>query len=207
MYRRAYVLLIGIASLMGGLALLTAISLDKKMVDPEGFLGPSWLRLPLLVLGALMGMDVRVVAPASLRPAPAVVEAARAVADETGARVTVTDDPSAGVQGVDFVHTDVWVSMGEPKDVWAERIELLTPYQVNAHLMERTGNPAARFMHCLPAYHDLGTTIGREIHAEFGLTALEVTDDVFEGPSSVVFDQAENRLHSIKAVLVATLGG
>jgi len=161
----------------------------------------------LLVLGALMGMDVRIVAPASLQPAAAVVDAARAVAAGTGARVTVTDDPEAGVHGVDFVHTDVWVSMGEPKDVWAERIELLSPYQVNAHLMERTGNPAARFMHCLPAYHDLGTAIGREIHAEFGLTALEVTDDVFEGPSSVVFDQAENRLHSIKAVLVATLGG
>jgi len=161
----------------------------------------------LLVLGALMGMDVRIVAPASLQPAAAVVDAARAVAAGTGARVTVTDDPAAGVHGVDFVHTDVWVSMGEPKDVWAERIELLSPYQVNAHLMERTGNPAARFMHCLPAYHDLGTAIGREIHAEFGLTALEVTDDVFEGPSSVVFDQAENRLHSIKAVLVATLGG
>ena len=161
----------------------------------------------LLVLGALMGMDVRIVAPASLQPAAEVVDAARAVAAGTGARVTVTDDPAAGVHGVDFVHTDVWVSMGEPKDVWAERIELLSPYQVNAHLMERTGNPAARFMHCLPAYHDLGTAIGREIHAEFGLTALEVTDDVFEGPSSVVFDQAENRLHSIKAVLVATLGG
>ena len=161
----------------------------------------------LLVLGALMGMDVRIVAPTSLQPAREVVEAARAVAAETGARVMVTDDPSDGVHGVDFVHTDVWVSMGEPKDVWAERIEQLAPYQVNAHLMERTGNPAARFMHCLPAYHDLGTAVGRELHAEFGLTALEVTDDVFEGPSSVVFDQAENRMHSIKAILVATLGG
>jgi ornithine carbamoyltransferase len=159
----------------------------------------------LLVLGALMGMDVRIVAPVSLQPAAEVVAAARAVAAETGARLTVTDDVTAGVRGVDFVHTDVWVSMGEPKDVWAERIEALMPYQVNARLMERTGNPAARFMHCLPAYHDLGTAIGREIHAEFGLTALEVTDDVFEGPASVVFDQAENRMHSIKAVLVATL--
>jgi ornithine carbamoyltransferase len=159
----------------------------------------------LLVLGALMGMDVRIVAPVSLQPAAEVVAAARAVAAETGARLTVTDDVTAGVRGVDFVHTDVWVSMGELKDVWAERIEALMPYQVNARLMERTGNPAARFMHCLPAYHDLGTAIGREIHAEFGLTALEVTDDVFEGPASVVFDQAENRMHSIKAVLVATL--
>jgi ornithine carbamoyltransferase len=161
----------------------------------------------LLVLGALMGMDVRIVAPESLQPSGEVVTAAQGVAADTGARVTVTDDPEAGVNGVDFVHTDVWVSMGEPKDVWADRIERLTPYQVNRHLMERTGNPAARFMHCLPAYHDLGTAIGREIHAEFGLTALEVTDDVFEGPASIVFDQAENRMHSIKAVLVATLAG
>jgi ornithine carbamoyltransferase len=159
----------------------------------------------LLVLGALMGMDVRIVAPASLQPAAEVVASARAVAAQTGARVTVTDDPAAGVDGVDFVHTDVWVSMGEPKGVWAERIETLMPFQVNARLMAATGNPEARFMHCLPAYHDLGTAIGREIHAEFGLTALEVTDEVFEGPASVVFDQAENRLHSIKAVLVATL--
>jgi ornithine carbamoyltransferase len=159
----------------------------------------------LLVLGALMGMDVRIVAPSPLQPAAEVVTSARALATETGARVTVTDDPAAGVDGVDFVHTDVWVSMGEPKDVWAERIEALMPYQVNARLMAGTGNPEARFMHCLPAYHDLGTAIGREIHAEFGLTALEVTDEVFEGPASVVFDQAENRMHSIKAVLVATL--
>jgi ornithine carbamoyltransferase len=159
----------------------------------------------LLVLGALMGMDVRVVAPESLQPAAEVVDAAQGVAARTGARVTVTDDPDAGVDGVDFVHTDVWVSMGEPKDVWADRIERLTPYQVNRRLMERTGNPGAKFMHCLPAYHDLGTAVGREIHAEFGLTALEVTDEVFEGPASIVFDQAENRMHSIKAVLVATL--
>ncbi len=159
----------------------------------------------LLVLGALMGMDVRIVAPASLQPAAAVVEAAASVAAGTGARLTVTDDVGEGVHGVDFVHTDVWVSMGEPKAVWAERIEALMPYQVNAGLMKRTGNPSVRFLHCLPAYHDLGTAIGREIHAEFGLTALEVTDDVFEGPASVVFDQAENRMHSIKAVLVATL--
>jgi len=160
----------------------------------------------LLAAGALLGMDVRIVAPPSLQPAPEVVDAARGVAADTGARLTVTDDLT-GVEGVDFVHTDVWVSMGEPKDVWAERIELLAPYQVNARLLERTGNPAARFMHCLPAYHDLGTAIGREIHAEFGLTALEVTDEVFEGPASIVFDQAENRMHSIKAVLVATLAG
>lgn len=161
----------------------------------------------LLVLGALMGMDVRIVAPEPLQPAEDVVAAAQAVASDTGARVTVTADLDSGVHGVDFVHTDVWVSMGEPKDVWADRIERLTPYRVDARLMERTGNPATRFMHCLPAYHDLGTAVGREIHAEFGLTALDVTDDVFEGPASIVFDQAENRMHSIKAVLVATLTG
>ena len=135
----------------------------------------------------------------------AVVEAARAVAAETGARLTVTDDVASGVAGVDVVHTDVWVSMGEPKAVWADRIAQLLPYQVNAALLARTGNPDVRFMHCLPAYHDLGTQIGRDVHAEFGLTALEVTDEVFEGPASVVLDQAENRMHSIKAILVATL--
>jgi ornithine carbamoyltransferase len=160
----------------------------------------------LMAVGALLGMDVRIVAPSSLQPAPEVLKAAMDVAADTGARLSVTDDLT-GVEGVDFVHTDVWVSMGEPKDVWAERIELLAPYQVNARLMERTGNPGARLMHCLPAYHDLGTATGREIHAEFGLTALEVTDEVFEGPASIVFDQAENRMHSIKAVLVATLAG
>jgi ornithine carbamoyltransferase len=159
----------------------------------------------LLVLGALMGMDVRIVAPPGLQPAADVVEAARDVALVTGGRLTVTDDVDAGVAGVDFVHTDVWVSMGEPKAVWENRIGQLRPYQVNADLMARTGNPAARFMHCLPAYHDLGTAVGREVHAQFGLTALEVTDDVFEAPASIVFDQAENRMHSIKAILVATL--
>ena len=161
----------------------------------------------LLVLGALMGMDVRIVAPSTLQPATSVIDAAREVGSETGARITVTDDVGSGVDGVDFLHTDVWVSMGESKKVWAERIELLAPYQVNAALMARTGNPSARFMHCLPAYHDLATEVGRDVHAEFGLTALEVTDDVFEGPASIVFDQAENRMHSIKAILVATLAG
>ena len=159
----------------------------------------------LLVLGALMGMDVRIVAPAGLQPASAIVEAARDVALVTGARLTVTEDVDEGVAGVDVLHTDVWVSMGESKDVWSSRIEQLQPYQVNADLLARTGNPGVRFMHCLPAYHDLGTAVGRDVHAQFGLTALEVTDDVFEGPASIVFDQAENRMHSIKAVLVATL--
>jgi ornithine carbamoyltransferase len=159
----------------------------------------------LLVLGALMGMDVRIVAPAGLQPPADVVDAARAVATTTGARLTVTDDVASGVAGVDYVHTDVWVSMGEPKDVWADRVALLAPYQVDADLLARTGNPEVRFMHCLPAYHDLGTQVGRDVHADLGLTALEVTDEVFESPASIVFDQAENRMHSIKAILVATL--
>ncbi len=159
----------------------------------------------LLVLGALMGMDARIVAPRSLWPDQTVVAAAREVAATTGARLTITDDVGAGVAGVDFVHTDVWVSMGEPKEVWAERVELLLPYQVNPKLLAQSGNPKVKFMHCLPAYHDLETQLGRDVHAAHGLDALEVTDAVFESPASIVFDQAENRMHSIKAVLVATL--
>ena len=159
----------------------------------------------LLVLGALMGMDVRIVAPRSLWPDTTVVASAREVAETTGARLTVTDDVAAGVAGVDVVHTDVWVSMGEPKEVWAERIALLLPYQVNANLLAATGNPQVKFMHCLPAYHDLETVVGRQVHEDHGLDALEVTDEVFESAASIVFDQAENRMHSIKAVLVATL--
>ena len=159
----------------------------------------------LLVTGAILGMDVRIVAPRSLWPSDAVVAIARRYAAETGARVTLTDDVAEGVRGVDFVHTDVWVSMGEPKEVWAERIELLTPYQVNADLLALTGNPAVKFMHCLPAFHDLETKVGMDVHEQFGLKELEVTDDVFESEASVVFDQAENRMHTIKALMVATL--
>lgn len=161
----------------------------------------------LLISGALMGMDVRMVAPPAQQSADGVVAEARRLAAQTGARITVTDDVSAGVAGVDFVYTDVWVSLGEPKEVWAERIELLRPYQVNADLMRATGNPGAKFMHCLPAFHDLDTTVGRDLHAEFGIEGVEVTDDVFESDASIVFDQAENRMHTIKAVLVATLAG
>ncbi len=160
----------------------------------------------LLVLGALMGMDVRIVAPRSLWPSETVVASAREVAATTGARLTLTDDAASGVAGVDVVHTDVWVSMGEPQDVWAERIALLLPYQVNASLLVATGNPRVKFMHCLPAYHDLETVVGRQVREAHGLDALEVTDEVFESAASIVFDQAENRMHSIKAVLVATLG-
>jgi len=130
----------------------------------------------------------------------------QAVARETGARITITDDVEAGVKGCDFVITDVWVSMGEPAEVWKERIDLLMPYQVNAALMAKTGNPACKFMHCLPAYHNLETKVGREVYEKFGLNGVEVTEEVFEGPASIVFDEAENRLHTIKAVMVATLG-
>ncbi len=159
----------------------------------------------LLVGGALFGMDVRIVAPKSLWPSSSLIERCRALASTTGARITVTDDVSAGVEGAHFVHTDVWVSMGEPDSVWAERIDVLRPYQVNAGVMAATGRRDARFMHCLPAFHNRATKVGEEIFQKFGLDGLEVTDDVFESDYSIVFDQAENRLHTIKAILVATL--
>jgi ornithine carbamoyltransferase len=161
----------------------------------------------LLVAGAMMGMDVRIVAPKALWSSEEVLKQAQAVAEETGARLTRTEDVAAGVSGVDFLYTDVWVSMGEPKEVWAERIRLLRPYQVNRELVESTGNPGVRFMHCLPAFHDRQTTVGEELFERTGMDALEVTDEIFESPHSIVFDQAENRVHTIKAVLVATLGG
>ncbi len=161
----------------------------------------------LLVMGALMGSDVRLAGPAELHPPADVVEIARETAQQTGARITLTEDPAEAVRGVDFIHTDVWVSMGESKDVWTERVKILTPYQVNAALLEKSGNPKVKFMHCLPAFHDLNTVVGREIMEHTGMTGgLEVTDEVFNSPASIVFDQAENRLHTIKAILVATLG-
>lgn len=159
----------------------------------------------LLVNGALIGADVRIVAPKQLWPSDEVVEAAEAIAKETGARIALTESIDEGVAGVDFVHTDIWVSMGEPKEVWDERIALLKPYQVNAALMAKAA-PGAKFMHCLPAFHDRNTTVGEQIFQATGLAELEVTDEVFEGPASIVFDQAENRMHTIKAVMVATLG-
>ena len=159
----------------------------------------------LLVTGAIMGSDVRLVTPADLRPPQDVIELAHELAAASGARITVTDDV-AGVHGADFVHTDVWVSMGEPKEVWAERAKLLAPFQVNTELLAETGNPRVKFMHCLPAFHDAKTIVGREMAAATGMAdGLEVTDEVFRSPASIVFDQAENRLHTIKAVLVATL--
>ena len=160
----------------------------------------------LLVGGAKMGMDVRIVAPKVLQPAPELVAQCRAVAAETGARITITEDVDEGVKGCDFIYTDIWVSMGEPDAVWKERIGLLKPYQVNAALMTRTGNPACKFMHCLPSYHNRDTKAGEEVYQKFGLDGVEVTEEVFEGPQSIVFDEAENRLHTIKAVMVATLG-
>jgi ornithine carbamoyltransferase len=159
----------------------------------------------LMLGGALMGMDVRLGAPKHLWPVEELVAKANELAAASGGKVTLTEDPRAAVAGVDFVHTDVWVSMGEPDSVWAERIKLLLPYQVNAALMAATGNPKAKFLHCLPSFHNRETKIGADIFAKFGIEAMEATDDVFESPASVVFDQAENRLHTIKAVLVATL--
>lgn len=161
----------------------------------------------LMLGGALMGMDVRLGAPKHLWPVDDLVTKANELAAASGGKVTLTEDPKAAVAGVDFVHTDVWVSMGEPDSVWAERIKLLLPYQVNASLMAATGNPKAKFLHCLPSFHNRQTKIGEDIFRKFGIEAMEVTDDVFESPASVVFDQAENRLHTIKAVLVATLAG
>jgi ornithine carbamoyltransferase len=152
-----------------------------------------------------MGSDLRLGGPAELGPPDDVLAAAKEIAGDTGATITVTDDPERAVEGVDFVHTDVWVSMGEPKEVWDDRIALLEPYQVNTALMETAGNDAM-FMHCLPAFHDDDTVVGKEMIEHTGMTdGIEVTNRVFEAPNSVVFDQAENRLHTIKAVLVATL--
>jgi ornithine carbamoyltransferase len=161
----------------------------------------------LLVMGALMGSDVRLAGPEQLRPPKDVLDIANEIAGKTGARIMITGDPAEAVRSVDFVHTDVWVSMGESKDVWNDRVSLLTPYQVNTALLEQSGNRKVKFMHCLPAFHDPNTTVGREIMEHTGMTSgLEVTGEVFESPRSIVFDQAENRLHTIKAVLVATLG-
>ncbi|MGP4000328.1 ornithine carbamoyltransferase [Streptomyces sp. 8N706] len=160
-----------------------------------------------LVTGALLGMDVRIVAPKSLWPDDGIVARARALAAGSGARITLTEDVADGVRGADFVATDVWVSMGEPKEVWDDRIELLGPYAVTMDVLRATGRPDVKFLHCLPAFHDLGTEVGREIHERHGLSSLEVTDEVFESAHSVVFDEAENRMHTIKAVLVATLAG
>ncbi|MGB8944531.1 MAG: ornithine carbamoyltransferase [Streptomyces sp.] len=158
-----------------------------------------------LITAALLGMDVRIVAPKAYWPAEEIVARARELAGTSGARITLSEDVTGAVEGADFVVTDVWVSMGEPKEVWDERITALAPYAVTMDVLRATGNADVKFLHCLPAFHDLGTKVGREIHARHGLSSLEVTDEVFESAHSVVFDEAENRLHTIKAILVATL--
>lgn len=160
----------------------------------------------LMVGAAKMGMDFRAVAPKSCQPDAELVATCLEIAKETGAKITVTDNVEQGVKGCDFLYTDVWVSMGEPAEVWAERIKLLKPYQVNMDVVKKTGNPNVKFLHCLPAFHNRETTVGEEIFQKFGMDGLEVTEDVFESKMSIVFDEAENRLHTIKAVMVATLG-
>ena len=161
----------------------------------------------LLVTGAMLGMDARICAPAHLQPSAEVRQIAKARAAESGARLTVTADVTTAVAGADFLYTDVWLSMGEPASEWDERIDQLLPYQVNAEVMAATGNPSVKFMHCLPALHNRETQVGQQLYERHrGLAALEVTDEVFESPASIVFDEAENRMHTIKAVMVATLG-
>lgn len=159
-----------------------------------------------LIGGAKIGMDVRIASPRSLWPRQEILDESRSLAERSGATITLTDDVEQAVRGCDVLLTDVWVSMGEPADVWGERIKLLLPYQVNAKVMGLTGNPEVKFMHCLPAFHNTDTTVGQQLYEKYGLHALEVTEDVFESPASLVFDEAENRMHTIKAVLVATLG-
>jgi ornithine carbamoyltransferase len=190
---------------------LTMIEWSRKAHDEltYAFLGDCRYNMgrSLLVMGALMGSDVRLIGPAELKPPDDVVAIAQEIARRTGARITITEDPAGGVAGVDFIHTDVWVSMGESHDVWNERVKVLTPYQVNAELLQASGNPKVRFMHCLPAFHDTNTVLGSEIMEATGMSGgLEVTDEVFTSEASIVFHQAENRLHTIKAILVATLG-
>ena len=161
----------------------------------------------LMVIGCLLGMDVRIGGPKDLSPDPALVKQCQEICKSTGARLTVTDDPHVAVKGVDFIHTDVWVSMGEPIESWGERIKLLTPFRVDSKLMAATGNPKVKFMHCLPAFHNAKTKVGKQIAAQYPQFAdgIEVTDEVFEGPACIAFEQAENRMHTIKAIMVATL--
>ncbi|PKM97131.1 MAG: ornithine carbamoyltransferase [Elusimicrobia bacterium HGW-Elusimicrobia-3] len=161
----------------------------------------------LLVIGSILGMDVRIGAPKGLQPDAELVAKCKEIAKLSGARVTITDKADLAVKGADFIHTDVWVSMGEAKEVWAERIKLLKSYQVNPALMKKAGNPNVKFMHCLPAFHNADTKVGKQVSEQFGLkNGIEVTEEVFESPACIAFDQAENRMHTIKAVMVATLG-
>lgn len=177
-------------------------TLARYVGDTRSNMGHS-----LLIVGCLLGMDVRICGPRSLWPSEEYMKIAKDLQQASGAKLLVTEDPKEAVKGVDFIHTDVWVSMGEPKEVWRERIKLLTPYQVNTDLMKASGNSQTKFMHCLPAFHDTETTLGKQIAEDYGMTnGVEVTNDVFESEANVAFEQAENRLHTIKALLVATLG-
>jgi len=160
----------------------------------------------LMIGAAKMGMDFRIVSPKHLFPETELVAKCNEVAKETGAKITITDNVAAGVKNADVLYTDVWVSMGEPDEVWAERIKILKPYQINMEMIKLTGNDNVKFMHCLPAFHDLKTIVGKDVFEKYGLDGLEVTDEVFESKHSIVFDEAENRMHTIKAVMVATLG-
>jgi ornithine carbamoyltransferase len=181
---------------------------DKPLHDIKyAYLGDTRSNMghSLMIAGCLVGMDVRICGPKSLWPEESYVKIAKGLEGKYGGKLTITDDPKEAIAGVDFIHTDVWVSMGEPKDVWAERISMLKRYAVNAEMLHSTGNPRTKFMHCLPAYHNLETKTGRDINAEFGLTSMEVTEDVFESEANIAFEQAENRMHTIKALLVATL--
>jgi ornithine carbamoyltransferase len=183
---------------------------DKRIADIKyAYLGDTRSNMgnSLMIVGCLMGMDVRICGPKQLWPSDEYTSLSRGLAEKSGAKLTIIDDVAAAVKGVDFIHTDVWVSMGEPKEVWAERIKLLKPYQVNKELMKASGNPQVKFMHCLPAFHDTETTLGKQIAETYGISdGLEVTNDVFESEANVAFEQAENRMHTIKALLVATLG-
>ncbi len=172
------------------------------------FLGDSRNNMgnSLMVGGCKLGMDVRLCGPKSLWPGEQLVAQCREIAGQTGARLTITDDVAEGVKGADFLYSDVWVSMGEPDDVWQQRIELLTPYRITTDVMKKTGNPDTKFMHCLPAFHNRQTEVGEQIFEKYGIDCMEVSEEVFESPASIVFAEAENRMHTIKAVMVATLG-
>ncbi|WP_421707468.1 ornithine carbamoyltransferase [Algihabitans sp.] len=182
---------------------------DKPLHDVSyAFVGDARSNMghSLMIAGCLMGMDVRIAAPKTNWPGDEFVKPARELAESYGARLTLTEDPKEAVKGCDFIHTDVWVSMGEPDDVWEGRIRLLTPYRVDSALMAATGLPSTKFMHCLPAFHNRETKVGEEMFQKFGVTEMEVTEEVFESPAGVQFEQAENRMHTIKAILVATIG-